>query len=152
MNEKSWLLNTKAIRAAKICINEVQSELGVRLTLTHPDFLNMLNEYSELCDSEHLTERVNRLNEFALKSDSAAENTQKQSQIVPLNASVAAAASNAIDHFNYRQKPKVQVGMTQMTVQIEAEEEKIVFRGKTYPKYREGKVFKGLYRGKLHYN
>ncbi|PCK08236.1 MAG: hypothetical protein COA42_10220 [Alteromonadaceae bacterium] len=45
MIDKSWMLNPQAIRYAKECIHLVRDELGVRLKLSHPDFLDMLHGY-----------------------------------------------------------------------------------------------------------
>lgn len=39
--------------------------MGVRLPLTHPDFLGMLNSYAELCGNTDLTQSVARLNKLS---------------------------------------------------------------------------------------
>ena len=54
MNDKAWLLNPKAIAAAKLCIKVVENELGVKLKLSHPDFVELLYEYCDLTESENL--------------------------------------------------------------------------------------------------
>ena len=63
--DKSWMLNPTAINAAKNCILIVQEELGVKLKLSHPQFLEMLREYVVLTDSEALQDSYEILISFA---------------------------------------------------------------------------------------
>ena len=60
-NDRSWLLNPNAIRAAKHCIFLVKSELGIKLLLSHPDFMPMLHSYVNLTESKELGLAYSRL-------------------------------------------------------------------------------------------
>ncbi|CAA0091027.1 Uncharacterised protein [BD1-7 clade bacterium] len=74
MTDKSWLLNHAAIKAAKTCILLTQSELGVKLTLSHPDFFELLTSYVELTDNDALRQAFDELAKYADSSArSAAE-------------------------------------------------------------------------------
>ncbi len=74
MMTKDWLLKPESIKIAKECIKHVQSELDVKLLLSHPTFLEMLNDYSDLLSNDELTNAVNQLNEIAgIKSQSTAK-------------------------------------------------------------------------------
>ncbi|WP_188151780.1 hypothetical protein [Teredinibacter waterburyi] len=56
MQDRSWMLNPKAIRYAKECIHIVKDELDIKLTLSHPEFMQMLHEYVDLTDSRPLAD------------------------------------------------------------------------------------------------
>ena len=107
MSDKSWMLSADAISKARMCITVIQDELGVKLKLSHPDFLNMIKEYVELTESSTLRDAYNELVVFAGQ---------------PTVPSVLSA------------------------------EEMVRYKGKEYPKYREGQTFKGLYRGQALYS
>jgi len=137
MSDKSWMLNAKALNSAKACINIVKSELGVKLTLSHPDFLHMLHEYVDLTDSKPLSTAYARLLTFA--GDEAVQQSLRESneKIVQLpNSRVNAEAAPTL------------VARAGSAVAQELEEETIVRGGKEYPLYRDGKTFKGMYRGR----
>lgn len=131
--DKSWLLNPKAIRIAKECIYIVKEELGVKLTLSHPEFMQMLHEYVDLTDSADLADAYSRLLAMAgvgnvvhnLKSKAQTE------KVVPIVAE--------------KQAMKSAVG-AEVT-----EEELIEYCGKSYARWRDGKEFSGLYRGQPRY-
>ncbi|NRA41511.1 MAG: hypothetical protein HRU21_04290 [Pseudomonadales bacterium] len=127
MSNKSWLLDPTAIKAAKNCILLVQEELGVKLVLSHPEFLEMLKEYVELTDSEALEVAYHDLISFAgLNASHLEPNAKKKSSIV--NSDVAEGKASRAD-----------------------DEEYVVYRGKAYKRYQNGLEFKGLYRGQARY-
>ena len=131
MTDKSWMLNPKAIRYAKECMHIVRDELGVKLTLSHPDFIHLLHEYVEMLDSSELGLAYSRLISMAgpgavvksLKSKEEIENN-----IVDLPVKKAAGHDSAI-------------------TENSTSSEFVSYHGKDYPKSRDGKEFKGLYRG-----
>ena len=61
MNDLSWMLKPQAIRCAKECQRIVQQELGVKLKLSHPEFIQMLHKYVELSGSSELGKAYSRL-------------------------------------------------------------------------------------------
>jgi len=61
MKDKSWMLNPKAIRQAKECINLVKELAGVKLKLSQPEFIQLLHEYVESTGSRELGEAYARL-------------------------------------------------------------------------------------------
>lgn len=65
MADRSWMLNPAAIGAAKKCINLVEEELGIKLKLSHPEFLSMIGEYAELTESGALSQAFEELAVFA---------------------------------------------------------------------------------------
>lgn len=65
MNDRSWMLNPKAIRNAKVCMNIVRDELGIKLPLSHPNFLELLKEYAELTGSALLAQYFTKLASLA---------------------------------------------------------------------------------------
>ncbi len=56
MTDKSWMLNPKAIRRAKECIQIIRDLEGVKLKLSHPDFVQQLHQYVESTRSAKLGE------------------------------------------------------------------------------------------------
>lgn len=54
MNDRSWMLNPKAIRQAKQCINLIKNLTGVRVKLSDPDFIQLLHEHVETTGSRSL--------------------------------------------------------------------------------------------------
>lgn len=131
MNNKEWLLNAAAIKAARMCIKSVQNELGVRLTLSHPDFFNLMTEYTELTDCLELKRNFEILQQYV--DDSGAEPTE--TVVVPFSTKVAAQ----------------DIGVTNIRQQTALAVEKIVFHGREYNRWKEGREFKGLYRGQPRY-
>jgi hypothetical protein len=61
MQDRSWMLNPTAIRIAKECRNAVKNELGIKLSLSHPEFMQLLHEYAELTESPVIGEAYSRL-------------------------------------------------------------------------------------------
>lgn len=132
MSDKSWMLNAKAIARAKQCINLVESELGIRLKLSNPDFLELLISYAELNESESLQQGLNSLAEFAPPElQDAMKNAIKVQEPDTLTTTPTSAPEN---------------------FSIEGGSELVSYRGKSYPRYRDGLEFKGLYRGQPNYS
>ena len=52
--DRAWLLNPGAIKAARRCITAVEKELGVKIKLSHPHLLEIIQESCELADSRRL--------------------------------------------------------------------------------------------------
>ena len=128
MKDKSWLLNPAAIAAAKSCIQAIESELSIKLKLSHPQFEEMIQEYCELTDSATLISAYQELKVF---SKGVVSMTESQQKVVTLKKSSTANSA-------YQK--------------IEAEDDSIVFKGKTYSRFDEqGLEFKGLYRGQARY-
>ena len=94
MNDRSWMLNPSAITAARNCIHLVQDELGVKLKLSHPQFIEMLQEYAELTDSEELNESLATLLQYA-DGDVPTLNSQQDKAVARRDARPAKAASQA---------------------------------------------------------
>ncbi len=134
MKDKAWMLNVEAIRAAKECINLVKSELGAKLKMSDPDFLQLLHEYVELAESAELNNAYSLLLSYAgvgrvihrLKGYAA-----NQRESVGLTADAVAVTRNDV-----AQPSSV---------------ERVEFGGKSYPRWRDGKKFSGLFRGQPHY-
>ena len=59
--DRSWMLNPKAIRVAKECIQIVKTELNVKLTLSDPEFMQLLHGYVDVTSSAKLGEAYARL-------------------------------------------------------------------------------------------
>lgn len=122
MNDRSWLLNTSAISCAKTCIKIVQREFGVKLTLSEPRFLEIVEKVNGHLDSPDLDAAYKQLIEF----EAHAHKTTPTEQLHALGSSL---------HDTYA-----------------SIREKIEFHGKEYPRFDEtGKEFKGVYRGNARY-
>ena len=134
--DRSWMLNPKAIRAAKECIQIVKKELGIKLTLSHPEFMGMLHEYCELTDSPELGKSYSKLLAMAGVGNVV-------QNLKPRRTGNALAAVVGI--------AQVREGTASVVDADFKREEYIEFRGKRYAKWRDGKQFKGLYRGQPHY-
>ena len=127
MTDKSWMLSAGAIQKARECIQLIQGELGIKLKLSHPDFLSMIQDYVELTDSAELSEAYKDLAAFAgIEVQKAIKTT-----VIPINPDKVMPQNNP--------------------AQPVQSEEMVTYKGKHYPKYREGLTFKGLYRGQARY-
>lgn len=123
MSDRGWILNLSAIAAAKKCIQIVQEELGVKLKLSHPQFVEMLHEYCELTDSSDLRAAYDALMAFAGDQD-----YEKTVSVPTLTGKVE--SSNP----------------------ILSKSDSVMYRGKNYRRYDEqGREFRGLYRGGARY-
>ena len=63
--ESSWVLKREAVLLAKECIATVQQQLGVRLKLAHPEFLDLLGDYVDLLEDQTFKHNVTKLYAFA---------------------------------------------------------------------------------------
>ena len=61
MSDLSWMLKPQAIRQAKECIRLVNEELGVRLKLSHPEFIQALHRYVDESGSRKLGDEYAKL-------------------------------------------------------------------------------------------
>ncbi len=126
--DKSWMLNPTAINAAKNCILIVQDELGIKLKLSHPQFLDMLKEYVVLTESEALQESYEILISFAgVKAMHFETRAPQRSHVVNTEPQTKAGAA------------------------LVGDEEYVVYKGKAYKRFDNGREFKGLYRGQARY-
>lgn len=127
MNSKEWLLNPHAIAVARKCIIAVELELGIRLKLSHPNFLEMLQEYGALTDSDKINTPLLELYSLAVGKTASTSN----------KVHVLKGVSLDDDTF---------------TLDGEPTQEMVTFRGKEYPKFNDaGDEFQGLYRGQARY-
>lgn len=131
MTDKSWMLNPKAIRQAKECINIAKELTGAKLKLSDPDFVQVLHEYVETTKSRTLGEAYARLISMAGVGFVLSN----------LQPKATAEASG--------EPMKQAVGDTVSTFEASATIEHF---GKIYPKYRSGLEFKGVYRGQPMYS
>lgn len=176
MSSKDWLLNAAAIKVARQCIKLVDEELGVRLTLSHPDFLELLEEYSLLSDSSRLVVAVRELSSYSSRERVVSAVNDKKNVIAinersgfkafessdirkPTKASsnpdlasvknlnsAAAVRSHLTEGSGSPSAPK------DRRVQFPDQRNDVVFyHGKNYRRWSEGKEFKGLYRGRPRY-
>lgn len=131
MTDRNWLLNPTAVHAAKACISIIQDELGIRLKLSHPQFLEMIQEYVELTESPKLQEAYIPLAMMAGIDHKSAQILKSQNKVVEI----------PVMH-----KQMVNAPMPQ------EQYETVTYNGKMYRRYSdEGLEFKGLYRGQPHY-
>lgn len=131
MADKSWMLNAKAISAAKKCIGLVEQELGIKLKLSNPDFLELLADYAELNESPELIKAVTVLAQYAPANVQKLLVDSTSSNIVKLSTKTAVAH--------------------QASASVAPSEPMVDYNGKRYARYNEGKEFAGLYRGQPRY-
>jgi hypothetical protein len=137
MNDKSWLLKPSAIKAAKACLQLVQTELDIRLPLSHPDFLEMLNDYAELTESEELRSAVDQLNAMAGQGQSALALKKTGTN----NDTVVQHPRSTVKRVVQNTKPTDTIDRAEL----------VVYNGKKYPRWSDDKEFNGLYRGQPRY-
>jgi len=135
--DKSWMLNPQAIRYAKACIHVVKEELGVKLKLSHPEFLQMLHEYVDMTDSQELGISYSRLISMAGPG-------MVLQGLKPLD--------NASPERNVVELPMKKQANGETFSGSGLEQEMIQLNGKVYAKWRDGKEFKGIYRGQPSYH
>lgn len=123
MADKSWMLNPKAIRYARECINIVKALNGEVLKLSQPDFLIKLHTYVDNLKSNEL-----RMAYSHLLSMAGVGNVLQSLEKIPAKEVVAALPSNEV-------------------VPLETDLERVEYNGVEYSRYRNGREFKGLYRG-----
>jgi len=145
--DKQWLLNAAAIKAARSCIICVQQELGIRLTLAHPDFLNLLSEYCELTDSSTLHESYATLIKFVGLERLNTRRTESQK---PMVKKQARSISNKVV---LKSGNVSSLNNEEVKTQKKLVDEFVTYKGKKYKRWNdEGKEFKGLYRGAPRYS
>ncbi|CAA0096095.1 Uncharacterised protein [BD1-7 clade bacterium] len=128
MSETSWLKEKNAMQMAHVCIEIVKQELDVKLTLSHPLFIDLLKQYVELTDSEHLSDAYHDLISFA--------GTRAPNFRANANGRTLIAAKAPIT----KAKP-MRVG----------DIEYLLYKGKPYKRFENGLEFQGLYRGQPYY-
>lgn len=101
MNDRHWLLNINAVRAAQKCARLVELEFAIKMPLARTDFLEKIAECAANSDSQALKSAVVELTDIIHPDKTLPEDQQ----------------------------------------------ETLVHMGKTYPRWRDGKVFSGIYRG-----
>ena len=137
MSDKSWMLNPTAIAQARSCISIIQDELGVKLKLSHPQFLEMIFDYIELTDSEELAAAYHSLSSLA--DGELPTNANKPAEkVVKMKTNMAA-------------RPAATPPAPKSPESNAAGEEMVEYKGKHYAKYADGGEFKGLYRGQARY-
>lgn len=124
MADKSWMLNPKTIRHANECIHLIKRLEGVRLKLSQPDFLSQLHYYVDTIRSSELGEAYAKMLSMA-----GVGNVMKSIESEPAQAVVA---------------EPIAVGQNSP---LNLSDEVIQFGDKSYPKFRNGRKFQGLYRG-----
>lgn len=132
MTDKSWMLNPKAIRSAKECIRIIQEERGLRLKLSQPDFLQIIHEILDQTQSKALGDSYAKLISmagvgFVMKNLTPRDGANEE--MMPMKK-----AAGAED------------------VMMQSPHATVEHYGKTYPKYRAGLEFKGVYHGQPMYS
>ncbi len=136
-SNKEWLLNRTAIRKAKECIVIIEQELGIRLKLTHPNFLEMIYEYAELTGSPALRGAFIELAEMA-GIRFKRRTTPKVSQKVVPHPQMNNNLESSVNKSHYSNN----------NANSSDNAEVVYYQKKAYPKFNEqGQTFKGLYRG-----
>ncbi len=132
MTDKSWLLNHSAITAAKKCIAIIEDELGIRLKLSHPQFLEMIKEYTVLNESSKLETAYLELLKYSEGYESESPTLGRDQKIVNI-------------------KPDQKEHLSEET-NAPVVKETVEYNGRTFPMFNdEGLRFKGLYRGQPRY-
>ena len=137
MSDRSWMLKPVAIRAAKKCIQIVKQELGIKLFLSHEEFLQMLHEYVEMTDSRELSDAYAELLSMAGVGN-VIQNLRPKGTV------------NNIVHMPERQKAVA--GSDIVPQDTQNPHEMVELAGHSYPRWREGKEFCGMYRGQPRYH
>lgn len=148
--DRSWMLSSKAIQSAKECIKLVQKEYDVKFTLSHPKLMDMLEEHAEKSDNSELTAAYQYLLSFAPGADKP-EKIFKKKQPVETSLEKPGESGNELTETTPNGPPADEAPDATESTAIEDPEETIEFRGKRYAKWRDGKQFKGIYRGQPHY-
>ena len=129
MGDKEWMLNPKAIRHAKECMHIVKEELGIKLALSHPDFIHLLHEYVDMLESPELGAAYAKLIAMAGPGTILADMPSKDEPPI------------------LHQQPRA-VGDNSMA---EKSTETVEINGRIFPRWNDGKEFRGLYRGQPTY-
>lgn len=143
MTDKSWMLNPKAIRHAKECIQLVHQRSGIKLRLSQEDFLHNLHLHVEASECAELGEAYARLISmagvgFVIKS--LPPKRQQQSEHSNVQVFRAVGAEDLVMHEDEHESA------------AHHSAEMVEYGGRLYPKFRSGMEFKGLYRGQPRYS
>lgn len=132
MKNKQWLLNHAALIKAKSCISIIERELGIRLKLTHPQFLEMIAEYSEMSDCPKLQDAFRELLDVTNMSDKVKMPIKK---VVNMAQFTEESSKQHLEIVGTSSKTSTPI-------------ENITYKGKNYRRFNsQGKEFSGLYRG-----
>lgn len=123
MADKSWMLNPKAIRHANECIQIIKEHDGVRLKLSQPDFIQRLHEYVEKVKSRKLGDAYSQLLAMA-----GVGNILHTLDREPAHAVVAMPMASGDSH-------------------IRTSDEMVNSNGEAFPRFRNGREFKGISHG-----
>ncbi|MCL6414080.1 hypothetical protein MIB92_00320 [Aestuariirhabdus sp. Z084] len=121
--DKSWLLTSKAIRAVRECAKIIESERGVKLRLSEPEFLQQLVESVNMSRNECLHSAF-------IDLVSLADKEQRDELLAGITSAPAQPESQLV---------------------VPGHPEEIEYLGKRYPRRQAGKEFRGLYRGRPAY-
>jgi hypothetical protein len=140
VSNRAWLLKPEPLKVAKTCIQLVQGEIDVKLPLSHPQFLEMLNDYADMMESEQLIKSVQQLNMLA--GDQGVAFLKK------------VAGDNVIQHPSHNiTKSSPITSVNNVTTQPSKDESQTInYMGKTYKRWQGNKEFAGLYRGQARYH
>ena len=139
MSDRAWLLKPEPLKIAKTCIQLVQADIEVKLPLSHPQFLEMLNNYADMMESEQLRISVGQLN--ALAGDQGAIFLKK------------AVGDNIIQHPSHTATANntVNSASKDSSTPVADQNETTAYNGKIYKRWQGSKEFAGLYRGQARY-
>lgn len=139
MTNRSWLLKPEPLKVAKTCIQLVQDEIEVKLPLSHPQFLEMLNDYADMMESETLAKSVQQLNMLAGDQGIAFLKKVAGDNVIqhPSHTTIKSNPITSVDH------------VTPQSAKDESQT--ITYMGKTYKRWQGNKEFVGLYRGQARY-
>ncbi|MFL0811392.1 MAG: hypothetical protein K6L76_13320 [Agarilytica sp.] len=136
MTDKSWMLNPKAIRHAKECIQLVREREGVKLRLSQEDFLPQLHQQVDASGCPELGEAYARLISMAGVGFVI-------QQLQPKNNQQESLGRGDVQTFRA-------VGDEDIASFHSAET--VEYGGRVYPKFRSGLQFRGVYRGQPTYS
>ena len=152
MSDKNWMLNPTAIAHARVCIAVIQEELGVKLKLSHPQFLEMIKDYIEMTDSDELATAYNALVSMAgSQLQAVATEAQKVVNLNPPTQPAAQATSQPAFKPAANTISSQSAAKTAETNSNTPSQEMIEYKGKLYPRFSDEGEFKGLYRGQPRY-
>ena len=130
MIDKSWMLNPQAIRHAKTCIQIIKERTNQKLKLSQADFFQRLEHNAKTIRSVEFIAAHHQLM-------SMADNTQQGGK---------ANAGKVVSLFG--KKSQLQATVAKSVESIET----VAYGGKHYPKWHDGKIFHGIYRGQPLYH
>jgi hypothetical protein len=140
VSDRAWLLKPEPLKVAKTCIQLVQGDIDIKLPLSHPQFLEMLNDYADIMESAQLRQAVQRLNSLAgvqgavFLKKAAGDNVIQHPSQVPVRHNANHSVSNTSNT-----PPR-------------DDNETMAYRGKIYKRWQGSKEFSGLYRGQARYS